>query len=90
VQLRIRRALTRASGQMYGMHMPHRRRTQRRRPAAERWRETCVDGVLHAAFAAAIAAEGAAQRCARHLSRPRRHARRPRPRRQQRRRSARP
>ena len=38
------------------------RRKTRRRPAA-RWREACVDGVLHVAFAAAERAEAAAERC---------------------------
>jgi hypothetical protein len=28
-----------------------------------RWREACVDGVLHVAYAAALKAESAAQRC---------------------------
>jgi hypothetical protein len=62
------------------MHMPHRRATQHRRLTAERWRETCVDGMLHVAFAAAVAAETAAHRCAKRLSRQhtsgRRHVRR--------------
>ncbi|HKG03547.1 MAG TPA: hypothetical protein VKB03_10215 [Conexibacter sp.] len=38
------------------------RRNTRRRPV-QRWREVCVDGVLHAAFAAAERAESAADRC---------------------------
>jgi hypothetical protein len=40
--------------------------------ATPRWRETCVDGVMHVAYAAAVAAESAAERCARHLPRQRR------------------
>jgi hypothetical protein len=49
------------------MHLHRRGRSARRRSSDARWREACVDGVMHAAFAAAIAAETAAQRCASHL-----------------------
>jgi hypothetical protein len=38
------------------------RRSTRRRPV-QRWREVCVDGVMHVAFAAAERAEAAADRC---------------------------
>jgi hypothetical protein len=44
-------------------------RKARRGSSANRWRETCVDGVLHVAFAAAVGAESAAHRCARTLAR---------------------
>jgi hypothetical protein len=40
-----------------------RTRRKARKPPAARWRETCVEGVLHAAFAAAEHAESAAERC---------------------------
>jgi hypothetical protein len=46
-------------------------RKARRRRGVQRWRETCVDGVLHAAFAAAAGAEAAAQRCSHTLARDR-------------------
>jgi hypothetical protein len=39
------------------------RRKTRKRPAAARWREACVDGVMHVAFVAAERAEAAAERC---------------------------
>ncbi|HKG37750.1 MAG TPA: hypothetical protein VKB25_02075 [Conexibacter sp.] len=38
------------------------RRRAPRRPV-QRWREVCVDGVLHVAFAAAERAEAAAEHC---------------------------
>jgi len=44
-------------------------RNARKRSAPQRWRETCVDGVLHVAFAAAAGAETAAHRCASSLAR---------------------
>ncbi|HZV72564.1 MAG TPA: hypothetical protein VFF79_02505 [Conexibacter sp.] len=44
------------------------RRAKRRR-SDNRWRETCVDGLLHVAFAAAAGAESAAHRCAHTLAR---------------------
>jgi len=34
-----------------------------------RWRAACVDGLLHAAYAAAVAAESTAQRCSRRPAR---------------------
>jgi hypothetical protein len=55
------------------------RRKTRKRPAAARWREACVDGVLHVAFVAAERAEAAAERCVPGSWRPhraRRHRRR--------------
>ena len=42
------------------MHRHFRTETQ---APLERWREVCVDGVLHVAYAAALAAESAAHRC---------------------------
>jgi hypothetical protein len=39
------------------------RRLLRKRPAAARWREACVDGVLHVAYVAAERAESAAEHC---------------------------
>jgi hypothetical protein len=46
------------------MHTRRRiRRKAGRAPDAARWREACVDGVLHVAFAAAERAEAAAERC---------------------------
>jgi hypothetical protein len=47
-------------GDEAGMRARHR---SQRRHAAARWREACVDGVLHAAYAAALRAETAAERC---------------------------
>jgi hypothetical protein len=52
------------------------RRRTRRTPAAARWREACVDGVLHVAFAAAERAENAAERCVPSGWRPQRGRRR--------------
>ncbi|HEX5146631.1 MAG TPA: hypothetical protein VFV85_06385 [Conexibacter sp.] len=52
------------------------RRLTRRRPPAARWREVCVDGVLHVAFAAAERAESAAERCVPSALRPHRSRRR--------------
>jgi hypothetical protein len=40
----------------------------RNAPAPARWRVTCVDGLLHVAYAAAVAAESAAHRCAERLA----------------------
>jgi len=57
--------------------MRTRRKTRRRRRSANaRWRETCVDGVLHVAFAAAERAESAAERCIPDRLRPHRGRRR--------------
>jgi hypothetical protein len=50
-------------------------RKARGRSPAMRWRETCVDGVLHVAYATAVGAETAAHRCARSLARHRTPAR---------------
>jgi hypothetical protein len=41
-----------------------------------RWREACVDGVLHVAYAAAERAESAAERCVPSALRPHRGRRR--------------
>jgi hypothetical protein len=47
------------------------RRKARKRPAATRWREACMDGVLHVAYVAAERAESAAERCVSSAWRPR-------------------
>ena len=39
------------------------RRRASKRSATARWREACMDGVLHVAYAAAERAESAAERC---------------------------
>jgi len=53
-----------------------RTRHRTRRAPAARWREACVDGVLHVAFAAAERAESAAERCVPSALRPHQSRRR--------------
>jgi hypothetical protein len=48
----------------------------RNAPPLARWRVTCVDGLLHVAYTAAVAAESAAHRCVERLDDARPTARR--------------
>jgi hypothetical protein len=67
--------LTREASAVVGEDLSMRGRRSHRRPAAARWREACVDGVLHVAYAAAVRAESAAERCLPSGLRPRRERR---------------